>query len=146
MPAVKKSAVKKVAAPKKVKKAAVVAETVVEKPAKVRKAPAVRAPKADTAIDTAQAATDLVYVVIDHPITGETMISNHYAIRLGASWGGVVELMIDDSEWMTCRHNSGYWWFDWHNIPAGAHKLVARLVDNNGTVLKKSTIRKVTAV
>jgi hypothetical protein len=86
---------------------------------------------------------ETTYVVIDHPANGDVLIPSHYAVRIGASWGGIVEFQVDDAEWIPCRHNAGYWWFDWHNIPLGKHKLAARMVDNNGKVLKKSAVRRI---
>jgi hypothetical protein len=142
MAVAKKAAVKKTA-PKKVKKQAVPQETACIAEV-MPKAPArVRAAKPKTTEASANANEPVVYVVIDHPVNNEVLVPGHYAIRIGASWGGIVEFQINDADWIPCRHNAGYWWFDWHNIPAGKHKLAARLVDNNGTVLKKSAIRRV---
>ena len=149
MPAVKKAAAKK-AAPKKMKKAELSNDVASVMPVVSAKTPArakIAAPK-KAAVKTSSASEaastePITYVVIDHPINGELLVPGHYAIRIGASWGGIVEFQINDAEWIPCRHNAGYWWFDWHNIPAGKHKLAARLVDNNGNVLKKSAIRRV---
>ena len=82
------------------------------------------------------------YVVIDYPQEGETVSGLHYAIRIGASEGGNVEISIDGGDWQQCRNGGGYWWYDWGYFTPGTHKLTARLVDQNGKVLKKSAVRK----
>lgn len=94
-------------------------------------------------VKAAPASEQASYVVIDHPINGEVVLAGHYAVRIGASWGGIVEFQINNEDWIPCRHNAGYWWFDWHNIPLGKHKLVARIVDGNGNVVKKSETRRI---
>jgi hypothetical protein len=146
--AVTKKAVTKKAAPKKAKKAAVVVgeatNTAIVAPKIPKRAKTTKSAKPEMPNEAPITSSEqIVYVVIDHPVNGELLIPGHYAIRIGASWGGIVEFQINDGEWIPCRHNAGYWWFDWHNIPAGKHKLAARLVDNNGDILKKSAIRRV---
>lgn len=66
-------------------------------------------------------------VTIDYPKTGDRIQPHHYAIRLSALGGDSVQLSIDKGDWMWCRHAGGYWWFDWHSIPKGNHKLTARM-------------------
>jgi hypothetical protein len=141
MPAVKKVASKK-AVVKKTKKMELSAESATVAPALPAK-PVTRATQAKPKTAEIASTGPVLYVVIDHPINGEVLIPNHYAVRIGASWGGIVEFQVDDTDWIPCRHNAGYWWFDWHNIPSGKHKLAARMIDNNGNVLKKSALRRV---
>lgn len=82
------------------------------------------------------------YVVIDHPQENEIINHPSYSIRIGASGSSIIEVSINGGDWETCRCSLGYWWYDWTNYPSGAHKIIARLCDNNGKVLKKSKIRK----
>ena len=98
-----------------------------------------RAPKAAASA----AAAPVTYIVIDHPTEGELISGLHYAIRVGASEGAGVELSFDDGEWLAARFAAGYWWFDWGYFPPGIHKIVARLIDHSGKLIKKSTVRKV---
>jgi hypothetical protein len=76
------------------------------------------------------------YVVIDHPVDKEIVSGLHYAIRIGASADGRVEISFDDGEWIPCRPAAGYWWFDWGYFTPGTHKLVARLINPEGKVMK----------
>jgi hypothetical protein len=79
-------------------------------------------------------------VVIDYPKNNEVIThKQHYAIRIGTPNQGIVEVSIDNGEFQKCRFSSGYWWYDWHNIPEGEHILVARLIDpQKNRVLRKS--------
>ena len=80
-------------------------------------------------------------VTIDHPVNGEHITyTGHYAVRVGTPNEGVVRLSVDGGEFLPCRFSGGYWWYDWCDIPAGRHTLVARLVDPlTDRVLKKSS-------
>ena len=82
------------------------------------------------------------YVLIDHPADGEIISGLHYAIRVGASDNGSVELSFNNGEWQPCRASAGYWWFDWGYFTPGAHKIIARLRSNDGATLKKSSAVK----
>lgn len=100
------------------------------------------APKAKAVV--VKAAVDpKSYLVIDHPAQGEIISGLHYAIRIGASDNGSVEISFDGGEWQPCRASAGYWWFDWGYFTAGSHKIAARLVDSVGVVVKKSPVLKV---
>jgi hypothetical protein len=83
------------------------------------------------------------YVLIDHPANGEIISGLHYAIRIGASDNGSVELSFNNGEWQPCRASAGYWWFDWGYFTPGDHKIAARLQNHDGTTVKKSPIVKV---
>mgnify|MGYP000892598991 CR=1 FL=1 len=83
-----------------------------------------------------------VYVVVDHPCEKETINSSEYVIRIGASMDGYVEISFNDSEWQPCRFASGYWWFDWKYYQPGNIKICARLVSNDGQIIKLSDARK----
>ena len=85
------------------------------------------------------------YVVIDYPNEGDKFSSHYYTIRVGAGGGEAVEISIDGGEWISCRQNSGYFWFDWHSIPQGVHKIVARIKLVSGKFKKSKVVRCVTA-
>ncbi len=82
------------------------------------------------------------YVIIDHPVENETIYGDNYVLRIGASFDGYVEVSFNDGEWQPCRFASGYWWYDWMYYKSGNVKIVARLVCNDGKILKVSDIRK----
>ena len=82
------------------------------------------------------------YVIVDHPNENETINHPYYAIRIGASNNAYVQVSIDGGDWQNCRHSEGFWWFDWANYPLGNHKIIARLYDYNGKLIKKSKSRK----
>ncbi|MDD4166603.1 MAG: hypothetical protein PHN29_06235 [Endomicrobiaceae bacterium] len=82
------------------------------------------------------------YVLIDHPCEKENITSSEYVIRIGASMDGYVEISFNDAEWEPCRFASGYWWFDWRYYKPGNVKISARLVSNEGQILKLSDARK----
>ncbi len=82
------------------------------------------------------------YVIIDHPCENEVIGGDNYVIRIGASFDGYVEISFNGGEWQPCRFASGYWWFDWMYYKSGDCKISARLVGNDGNVLKISDIRK----
>lgn len=72
------------------------------------------------------------YVVIDHPANGETITSDYYCVRLGASPCERAEICINDKNWMPCRYAVGYWWFDWANFAPGSYKIKARMINSKG--------------
>ncbi len=82
------------------------------------------------------------YVLVDYPVENDVVSGNSYVLRIGASFDGYVEVSFNDSEWQPCRFASGYWWYDWSDFKPGDTKIVARLVDNDGKILKVSDIRK----
>jgi hypothetical protein len=122
---------------KRTKKTVETAKAVLEavKPAKAKRAVK---PKAEENANT--------YIVIDHPTEGEVISGIHYAIRIGASNEGSVEIAFNDGEWQPCRPAAGYWWYDWVYFQPGKQKLVARIIDTQGNVVKKSAVRKVEVI
>ncbi len=85
-------------------------------------------------------------LTIDYPKENEVITSLHYAIRITSSENSNVEISINNGPWNPCRYShdgSGnwYWWFDWSNYVKGPHKLIARVKNANGRVIKKSEIR-----
>lgn len=84
------------------------------------------------------------YIVIDHPANGEKIHPNHYTIRIGAGGGENVHISIDEGDWKPCRPSHGYYWFDWHSIEPGEHKVVAKMTLVTGNQKKsKATLCKV---
>ncbi len=75
------------------------------------------------------------YVVVDYPKNLENITSRHYSVRIGASDCTGVDISVNDQPWQPCRHNVGYWWFDWNNFQPGTHQLVARMHQRNGAYL-----------
>ncbi|MDR2709562.1 MAG: hypothetical protein LBC07_06280 [Elusimicrobiota bacterium] len=77
------------------------------------------------------------FLSIDFPMENDSIVGLHYAIRVGASKNGYVEISFNDGEWNPCRFGAGYWWFDWGYFKPGTYKISARLisVDNNKVVL-----------
>jgi ubiquitin C-terminal hydrolase len=82
------------------------------------------------------------YIIIDYPCESEKINGGHYAVRIGASGIGYVEISFNDGEWLPCRFNSGYWWFDWTDFNSGSHSISARLVSPKGEILLKTNYRK----
>jgi len=66
------------------------------------------------------------YLVVDYPKSGETIRTDYYTFRLGASPCQRVEVCLDCKKWQACRFSVGYWWFDWFNYNPGIYKLKAR--------------------
>ncbi len=85
-----------------------------------------------------------IYVVVDYPQEGEVLIGPDYTIRIGASEKGSTEVSIDGGEWKKCRMAEGFWWYDWKHYPPGPHTIAARLVNEKGRVLRKSSVRNCT--
>jgi hypothetical protein len=67
------------------------------------------------------------FIWIDHPLENERLFHSEYVIRLGVGGAEQVEISIDKGAWIPCRFTSGYWWYDWTNIPRGKHVLAARM-------------------
>lgn len=80
------------------------------------------------------------YVIIDYPQNGEKINSANYTIRIGSSGDGSVQISINNGEWLSCRFDSGYYWFDWYSIPAGKHQCIARIQLPDGTYKKSQPI------
>jgi len=80
------------------------------------------------------------YILIDYPTDGELLSGVHYAIRIGAS-GGNCQISFDGQNWNDCRQNAGYWWYDWSYFLPGTYRINARLVDDTGKVIKKTSTK-----
>jgi hypothetical protein len=112
--------------------------------AKQAKPKRARKPKAAAQVNLEE--ENQYYVVIDYPQNGETVSGLHYALRIGASEVGYVEVSFDNGEWVPARNGAGYWWYDWGYFTPGTHKIAARLVGPEGKILKKSDVVTVEVV
>ncbi|MCL2390731.1 MAG: hypothetical protein FWD54_01330 [Endomicrobia bacterium] len=82
------------------------------------------------------------HLYIDYPVNSETICGQHYAIRVGASQDGYVEISFNNGEWIPCRFGGGYWWFDWIYFTPGKYSIAARLVAPDGNTILKTSPRK----
>lgn len=71
-------------------------------------------------------------VTVDYPQEGEHITGNEYTFRIEAKAAGRVEVSIDQNEWHPCRQAAGYWWYDWAGFSSGKHRVVARVMPQNG--------------
>lgn len=94
------------------------------------------AQRATPPVKKERAAGPKAYIVVDHPVEGEIVRSLSYTFRIGASAGGRVEVSFDDKEWLGCREDSGYWWFDWSNYGSGPRTFRARFIAQGRPPLK----------
>jgi hypothetical protein len=83
-------------------------------------------------------------ISIDCPKTNETIRSGHYAARISAPSGNVIELAIDGGNWELCRNEADHWWFDIQGLADGEHELAARSIRNgeNGLITRKFKISR----
>ena len=65
-------------------------------------------------------------VVVDFPREDSRISGPYYSIRIGALDADSVDVSINQGDWISCRHSSGYWWYDWANFDAGNCQVVAR--------------------
>ncbi|MDR2192124.1 MAG: hypothetical protein LBO62_04535 [Endomicrobium sp.] len=85
------------------------------------------------------------YLIIDYPIENDILQANgHYAIRIGASHDGYVEVSFNGGEWVPARFSDGYWWFDWVYFSAGDYTLAARMIGQDGKTVAETPSRKYT--
>ena len=82
------------------------------------------------------------HLYIDYPVNSETICGQHYAIRVGASQDGYVEISFNNGEWIPCRFGGGYWWFDWIYFTPGKYSIAARLVAPDGNTILETSPRK----
>jgi len=66
-------------------------------------------------------------VTIDFPQEKEKIRPGHYAVRITAPEHGVVELSVNEGQWLLCRSAAGYYWCDWYPEETGSVKLIARI-------------------
>ncbi|MDR1941031.1 MAG: hypothetical protein LBQ47_01740 [Endomicrobium sp.] len=83
------------------------------------------------------------YLVIDYPVENDVVRSSgYYAIRIGASHDGYVELSFNGGEWIPCRYSDGYWWFDWVYFAAGDYTISARMIGPDAKTVIETEPRK----
>jgi hypothetical protein len=75
------------------------------------------------------------FIAVDFPKENEKFNKGHYSLRVSAKGNGRVEVSFDGDDWVSCRHASGFWWFDWTNFDSGKYAVLARLIDNSGNVV-----------
>ena len=80
-------------------------------------------------------------IVVEFPAENEVISNPDYSIRIESGSTGFVEVSIDGGEWVSCYNSVGYWWFYWSHYGPGEHKIIARLCDENGCVVKESEVR-----
>ncbi|MCL2145506.1 MAG: hypothetical protein FWH43_08470 [Endomicrobia bacterium] len=136
------AAVEENAEVKEVKKKTVVKKTSARKKAAAPASKAAAVKKVKTASKKAVNNYPNAYLMIDHPVEKETICGSHYAVRIGASNDGYVEISFDGGEWQPCRFGGGYWWFDWTYFNIGDHTIAVRLMDPNGSSIIETTPRK----
>ncbi|MDR1696130.1 MAG: hypothetical protein LBR69_05835 [Endomicrobium sp.] len=124
----------------KTKKRAVSKKTAVKKT--VKASPAKKNEDIKKAVSSDKNINSNAYLVIDHPANSETICGQHYAIRIGASQDGYVEISFDNGEWIPCRFGGGYWWFDWIYFTPGKYSIAARLVAPDGNTVLETAPRK----
>lgn len=76
-------------------------------------------------------------VHVKYPRAGETVKRPSYSVQVETSPEPVrVELRINASDWLPCREALGLWWYDWAGFEPGNHRLVARVMTQDGDVLE----------
>lgn len=70
---------------------------------------------------------------IEFPRDGERIEPGHYAIKVRAD-AALVEVAIDDRNWLPCRVEAGAWVYDWSGYLAGGHTIHARAHGADGIV------------
>ena len=74
---------------------------------------------------------------IDFPQPNEVIDGKHYAVRISAPQCDAVEVTLDGQNWLPCRNEAGYWWFDLCDLPVGSARIIAKLT-LDGTTLNCS--------
>jgi hypothetical protein len=76
-------------------------------------------------------------VHVKYPRAGEKVSCPSYAVQIEALPDPVrVELRINDSDWIPCREALGLYWYDWAGFEPGNHRLVARVMTQDGDMLE----------
>lgn len=77
-------------------------------------------------------------VKVEFPQENEVVARPSYTVRIAAPLElERVEMSVNGAEWVPCREAMGLWWYDWSNFEPGLHRLVARVVDENGEILEE---------
>ena len=76
-------------------------------------------------------------VHVKYPRAGEKVSRPSYSVHIEALPDPVrVELRINDSDWIPCREALGLYWYDWAGFEPGNHRLVARVMTQDGDMLE----------
>ncbi|AKL97692.1 hypothetical protein [Endomicrobium proavitum] len=87
-------------------------------------------------------ALSAAFLVIDYPVESDVLHGSHYAVRIGASPVGAVEVSFNSKDWNPCRFAAGFWWYDWTGFSKGSHIIEARLLDSQNKEVLKTSPRK----
>lgn len=80
-------------------------------------------------------------VRVDFPKVNETISAGHYAVRISAETGVIVEVSVDGGRYSSCHNAAGHWWYHLHGLSEGPHKVMARAINPKG-VTTDSTLRR----
>jgi len=95
-----------------------------------------RAPRTiKTTVSSAVAVSKASPIIIDYPQSGETLYAGTYSIRISAPTAEHVEVSINSGEWLVCRLQSGFWWYDWALWGPGSLTIMARMRTPDGAWL-----------
>ena len=85
---------------------------------------------------------------IDYPKQHERISSGVYTFRVSASIGEGERVLVsvDDAPFQPCRPAEGFWWFDWDGYRSHHHRLVAKIVSEDGDVVSEIARRFVVAL
>lgn len=82
-------------------------------------------------------------IAIDFPKQHERIASKSYTFRLSAALeeGESVQVSVDDGPFAPCRYAEGYWWFDWDGYRSHHHRLIAKIVSEDGDLVSETARR-----
>ncbi|HAM36570.1 MAG TPA: hypothetical protein DEB40_14760 [Elusimicrobia bacterium] len=81
-------------------------------------------------------------VMLDYPTEGEVITSASYTFRISAPKNGdKIEVSINQGEWLPCRQEGGYWWYDWSGYEPGEYQIRARMHAADGK-MKLTMLRR----
>lgn len=84
-------------------------------------------------------------VAVDFPKANETISALHYAVRITAEHGAIVEASLDDAPYSLCHHSAGHWWHHLHGLSKGPHKIIVKATnpkDGSVSVLRRFRARE----
>lgn len=84
-------------------------------------------------------------VKVDFPKVNETISAGHYAVRISAEHGVIVEVSVDGGPYSACHNAAGHWWYHLHGLCEGPHKVMARAIDpkgNTDSALRRFRVKK----
>ncbi len=85
-------------------------------------------------------------VRVDFPKVNETISGGHYAVRISAEHGVIVEVSVDGGAYSACHNAAGHWWYHLHGLCEGPHKVMAKAIDPKGnstdSALRRFKVKK----